>query len=84
MSPKAEAIYQAALELPEGERMDLADVLRHSVVGSPVPPLSEAWRAEIERRSVEIDAGTMKFVTLKESERRIAEIIRQAEEGERA
>ena len=62
MSPKADAIYQAVMELPSVERKDLVELLNDSVAENMVPPMSEAWHAEIARRSAEYDAGLVKGI----------------------
>ena len=40
------------------ERLKLIDAIWETVPSTALPPLSEEWRAEIERRSAELDAGT--------------------------
>jgi len=62
-------ILQAALALPSSERCELAEALWESIDENSIDPamvLSDAWRAEIARRSAEYDAGTMKTVTWEE------------------
>jgi len=54
------------LELPEEERARLALELLRSLDGDPEQGIEEAWDAEIERRSAEVDAGTAETITLKE------------------
>lgn len=57
MSPNSMQILKTALALPEGERLELAEAL-FAASEPPVPSLSgEAWAAEIDRRSDEIDSG---------------------------
>jgi len=57
MSLASKDIFEIALELPEGERLDLAAALL-AASEPPTPELAgESWLAEIDRRSREIDSG---------------------------
>ncbi len=59
MGPVAEQLLQAALALPEDERLELTEALL-ATQGEPSElPFDPAWLAEIHRRSAEIDAGTV-------------------------
>lgn len=62
-------ILQAALALPSAKRGELAEVLLESTSDETFE-LSDAWRAEIARRSAEIEAGTAKYVTWQEMRER--------------
>lgn len=58
-----EEVLRAALSLPARDRCELWHAVFESLDGEEIiddepPILREAWRAEIERRSAEIDAGT--------------------------
>ena len=44
-------------QLPVGERVQLIEALWDTVPPDAMPPLSDEWLAEIERRSAEYDAG---------------------------
>jgi putative addiction module component (TIGR02574 family) len=57
MSPGAENVLQAALTLPEEERLEIIDALLAALDQESTPPISEAWMAEVRRRSAEFDAG---------------------------
>jgi putative addiction module component (TIGR02574 family) len=57
MSPGAENVLQAALALPEEERLEIIDALLAALDQESTPPISEAWMAEVRRRSAEFDAG---------------------------
>lgn len=50
-------VRQAALALPEEERIQLVDDLLATLKPEKAAPLDDAWLAEIERRSAEFDAG---------------------------
>lgn len=61
-------IHQAALQLPPHERQRLVEALAdslpefHESEEAPPSPLSPEWLAEIDRRSREIDDGTVETV----------------------
>jgi putative addiction module component (TIGR02574 family) len=56
--PKSQEVLEAALELPEKEREMLVDKLSASLHGGfASTEIEQAWAAEIERRSAEIEAG---------------------------
>jgi putative addiction module component (TIGR02574 family) len=61
MNPATEQLLQAALALPEEERMELAEALLDSQGPSSEPPFDSAWLSEIQRRSAEIGAGTVQL-----------------------
>jgi putative addiction module component (TIGR02574 family) len=56
MSPVTEQLLQAALALPEEERLELVEALLSSQGSSDELPFDPAWLVEIQRRSAEIDA----------------------------
>lgn len=57
MSPTTEQLLTTALNLPESERLELAEALL-AASEPPVPqPTGDAWLAELQRRSAQIDAG---------------------------
>ncbi len=58
VSPKFAELRAEVLQLPEKERLRLADELYDSVEQGPVPDLSPAWKAEISRRLKSIEDGT--------------------------
>jgi putative addiction module component (TIGR02574 family) len=64
------SILQAAMKLSPGERSKLAETLLETVDELTdqelVAQISPEYRAEIARRSAEIDAGTAKYVTWEE------------------
>jgi putative addiction module component (TIGR02574 family) len=53
----ADQIIKAALELPEDERVRVADELMASLDPEEQRRIDEAWAVEIERRIDELDAG---------------------------
>jgi hypothetical protein len=61
MGPAAEQLLQAALALPEDERLELTEALL-ATQGEPSElPFDPAWLPEIQRRSAEIGAGTVEL-----------------------
>jgi putative addiction module component (TIGR02574 family) len=54
-----QSLFADASQLPVGERVQLIDALWETLPVEAMPPLSEEWRAEIERRSDEFDAGSV-------------------------
>jgi putative addiction module component (TIGR02574 family) len=54
MSPDVDAIFHAAMSLPEAERFVLAERLWEAVSPALDLPFDEAWEAELERRSAEM------------------------------
>ncbi|MCY2962796.1 MAG: addiction module protein [Planctomycetota bacterium] len=58
--------YQSLLEdaklLPVTERIQLIEELWDSVPLNSVPPLTEVWTKEIQRRSAELDAGAVQSI----------------------
>jgi putative addiction module component (TIGR02574 family) len=56
-----EQLLQAALALPEDERLELVEAFLSSQGSSDKLPFDPAWLAEVERRSAEIDAGTVEL-----------------------
>jgi putative addiction module component (TIGR02574 family) len=71
MSPTVEQIIQAALALPIPERERVIDELVISCEPENGPPLDEAWMAEIQRRSAELDAGLVKPIPWEEVKARL-------------
>jgi putative addiction module component (TIGR02574 family) len=59
MSPATEQLLRAALTLSEEERFELVEALLASQVQSGELPFDRSWLSEIQRRSAEIDAGTV-------------------------
>lgn len=54
-----EDILSHASQLPIGDRLRLIDELASSVPDDHPPQLSPQWLTEINRRSTEIDSGTV-------------------------
>jgi putative addiction module component (TIGR02574 family) len=61
MGPAAEQLLQAALALPEEERLELVEALLASQGHSNDLPFDPAWLSEIQRRSAEVEAGAIQL-----------------------
>ena len=73
MSAEFEQIFEAAMRLPETDRVQLVDALISTLEPADAAPLDDALLAEIERRSGEIDSGSVQLVPwneVKENARR--------------
>jgi len=71
MSPTVEHIFGSAMSLPESQRLELAEALL-CASEPPAPALTgDAWLAELQRRSNEIDSGTAVFTPWAEVKRRV-------------
>jgi putative addiction module component (TIGR02574 family) len=66
-----EQLLQSALALPEDERLDLVEALLAECDRALARPFDDAWLAEIQRRSAEIDAGTAILTLWPEVKRRV-------------
>jgi|COG998Drversion2_1049125.scaffolds.fasta_scaffold993656_1 putative addiction module component (TIGR02574 family) len=62
MAQKVKDIIEEALNLPSNSRAYVAEVLLESLDYEEEFWADDAWRAEIERRCREIDAGEVKLV----------------------
>lgn len=71
MSPTTEQLFGSAMALPEAERLELAEALLAASEPPPPEPAGDAWLAELQRRSDEIDAGTAVLTPWAEVKRRV-------------
>ena len=71
--PLKQVVINEALQLPEADRLDVAEALYQSVEGSPDADAEQAWSEEIARRIEGIDAGEVNFLPLDEARRKISE-----------
>lgn len=55
----AEEVFNAALTLPEEERVELVEALIASLQPGNRPPFDESWREVIRRRSTELRSGAV-------------------------
>ena len=73
MSSTTEQLFDAALALPDGDRVELAEALLASLRPDDRPPFDESWREVIQRRSLELRSGQVTGIPW-------AEVKRQARE----
>ncbi|HVT88858.1 MAG TPA: addiction module protein [Tepidisphaeraceae bacterium] len=67
-----QTVIQEVMNLPESERLELAEALYQSVEGPSDPDARQAWSDEIARRLEKIDSGRGKVVPWEEARRQIA------------
>ena len=72
MAASKDDIFRKALALPESERADLIGALIDSLDSEVEVGVEEAWRAEIERRAAELDAGTVQSIPWEVVRQRLA------------
>jgi putative addiction module component (TIGR02574 family) len=68
-----EQVFDAALALPEGERVELVEALIASLQPDDRPPFDESWREVIRRRSSELRSGQVTPVPWEEVKRQARE-----------
>ena len=61
-NPNANAIFEAAMQLPEADRFDLAERLLATLDESMQPPVDPAILAEIQRRVEALDRGELEVL----------------------
>jgi putative addiction module component (TIGR02574 family) len=66
-------LLDAALALPEDERVEFVEALIASFRPEDQPPFDESWREVIRRRSVELRSGQVKPVPWDEVKRQARE-----------
>jgi len=59
MSPTSENLLEAALALPDEERLEFTEALAASLRPEDQLPFDESWRPVIKRRSAELRSGTV-------------------------
>ena len=57
-----DTLHSDASQLPLDVRIQLIDALWDTIPADAVPPLSDEWLAEIERRSADYDAGLVQAI----------------------
>jgi putative addiction module component (TIGR02574 family) len=60
--PTYETLLSDAKSLPVADRIQLMDAIWDTLPPDSLPPLTDEWVAEIQRRSAEFDAGTQEIV----------------------
>ena len=66
-------VLRTACSLDELERVRLVDDLLSTLSPAEAAPLDDAWLAEIDRRSTELDSGTVQMIPWSEVRRRARE-----------
>lgn len=62
MNAKLRELFEAASELPDHQRAELAGMLLETLHGDPDPDVEVAWAEEVERRVRQVDAGEVKLI----------------------
>jgi putative addiction module component (TIGR02574 family) len=57
MNSATEQLFDAALALPDGDRVEFVEALIASLQPADRPPFDESWREVIRRRSNELRSG---------------------------
>jgi putative addiction module component (TIGR02574 family) len=60
--PNYDTLLADATQLPAADRIDLIDAIWETLPRDALPPLSDEWLAEIQRRSAECDAGDVETI----------------------
>jgi len=60
--PSYDTVLAEASRLPVVDRIQLIEALWDTVPAGALPPLSDEWIAEIQRRSAEYDSGSVQAV----------------------
>ena len=81
MNATAEQILQSALALPEDERVELAEALLAACDSQLARPFDDAWLAEVQRRSAEIDEGKATLTPWPEVKQRVRERVEGRADG---
>ncbi len=59
MSTNTEQLLEAALALPDEDRLEFFEALAASLRPEDRPPFDESWREVIQRRSAELRSGAV-------------------------
>jgi putative addiction module component (TIGR02574 family) len=79
--PTTEQLFQSALALPEEERLELVEALLAECDRALTRPFDDAWLAEVQRRSAEIDAGTATLTPWPEVKQRVRKRLEERQRG---
>lgn len=81
MSPGTEQLLHSILALPKDERLQLVEALLTECDPDGAPPFDDAWLAEVQRRSAQIDAGTAALTPWAEVKRRVRQRLEGGVDG---
>ncbi len=73
MNSTTDQVIDAALALPAGERLVIAEALVASLRPEDRPPFDDSWRDVIRRRSAELASGQVKAAPWSEVKRQARE-----------
>ena len=73
MNATTEELLDAALSLPDEERLQFTEALLGSFQPSDVPPFDDSWRTIIQRRSEELRSGQVTPIRWADVKRRARE-----------
>ncbi|HEX5103837.1 MAG TPA: addiction module protein [Pirellulaceae bacterium] len=73
MTQATQQVLQAAMALSDDERAELIVHLEDTMAGFATPEVAAAWDAEIAKRLMEIDDGTVELSPAEEVHRRLGE-----------
>jgi putative addiction module component (TIGR02574 family) len=73
MNVAAVQLLNSALALSDSDRAELADTIFASLQSSDQSPFDESWREVIQRRSAELDSGSVIGVPWEEVKRQARE-----------
>ena len=73
MSTKTEQLLEAALALPDEDRLEFVEALAASLRPEDRPPFDESWREVVRRRSAELKSGAVTPVPWSEVKRQARE-----------
>jgi putative addiction module component (TIGR02574 family) len=68
-----EQVLDAALTLPDGDRVELVEAILASLQPVDRPPFDDSWREVILRRSAELEAGKVTGVPWSRARGRVGE-----------
>jgi putative addiction module component (TIGR02574 family) len=77
MNSTIEQLLNAALALPDEDRLEVAEALIVSLQPSDQPPFDDSWREIIQRRSADLLSGTVTPIAWDEVKRRARENTRR-------
>jgi putative addiction module component (TIGR02574 family) len=81
MSLKVKDLLEQALELPDEDRLQLAEALLSSVGPPDAPPFDPEWFTEAKRRAARIDAGEGKLSSWSEVRERARRRLEEQADG---
>jgi Putative addiction module component len=81
VSPSTAQLLESAKALPENERLELIDALLAECDQTLTKPFDDAWLAEAQKRSAQIDAGTAVLTPWSEVKRRVRERLEGGSHG---